>query len=125
MSLATKSTRQFLPFLAVLAIAAVISLTVAAFFTLWSLENQNAKASFDIVAQGRFDALETNVDLTLHSRVSLGAFQDHSGVIDRGEFAGLPKIFASATTPFRRWNGFPGRRSASAPIAKIPRIATA
>src|SRR5271165_4090988 len=87
MSFATKSSCHFLPFLAVFAIAAVVSLTVAAVFTLWGLENRNAKAAFDIVAQERFDAVETNITLTLHSLVSLGAFCDHAARIDRAEFA--------------------------------------
>src|SRR5580700_5404383 len=76
MSLATKPARQLLPFLATLAIAAVISMTVAAVSILRNLESQNAKAAFDIVAQERFDALKTNVTLTIHSLVSLGAFCD-------------------------------------------------
>jgi CHASE1-domain containing sensor protein len=65
----------------------VICLSIAIFFTLWRLENQNAKASFDIVAQERFDALESNVTLTLHSLVSLGAFYDSSISVERAEFA--------------------------------------
>jgi PAS domain S-box-containing protein len=86
MSLATKPARQLLPFLATLAIAAVISMTVAAVSILRNLESQNAKAAFDIVAQERFDALKTNVTLTIHSLVSLGAFCD-SREIERAEFA--------------------------------------
>ena len=69
----------------------VISLTVATFFTLRGMENQNAKASFDIVAQERFDALETNVTLTLHSLVSLGAFCDTRTDVDRAQFATYAK----------------------------------
>ena len=69
----------------------VLSLTAALFFTLRSLENQNAKDSFDIVAQERFGALETNVTLTLHSLVWLGAFYDGWGNIDRAEFGRYAK----------------------------------
>jgi PAS domain S-box-containing protein len=80
-----KKTR-LLPWLGVLTIAGVVSLTSAAVFTLGSLENQNANASFQIVAQERFDALVTAVTLTLHSLVSLGAFHDHATQVDRSEF---------------------------------------
>jgi PAS domain S-box-containing protein len=86
MSVATKPARLLLPLMAVLPIV-VICLSIAIFFTLWRLENQNAKASFDIVAQERFDALESNVTLTLHSLVSLGAFYDSSISVERAEFA--------------------------------------
>ncbi len=91
MSFAPKPSRRFLPFPAVLAMAAVMSLTVAAVLTLWSLENENAKAAFDIVAEERFDALETSVTLTLHSLVCLGALHDHAARIERGEFARFAK----------------------------------
>ena len=74
-----------------LAIAAVVSLSLAVFFTLWRLENQSAKASFEIVAQERFDALQTNVTLTLNSLVSLGAFFDGSVEVERDEFARFTK----------------------------------
>ena len=87
MSLATKPSAPLVSWLAALAIATGVSLTIAAFFTLWSLENQNAKASFDTVAQERFDALETDVTLTLHNLVSLGAFFDHSTDVWRTEFS--------------------------------------
>jgi PAS domain S-box-containing protein len=70
---------------------AVLSLSIAIFFTLRSLENQNAKASFDIVAEERFDALETNVTLTLRSLVSLGAFYDGSDDVERAHFARFAK----------------------------------
>jgi len=87
MSPPTKPTRQFLPSLAVLAVAAVVSVTVAAVFTLWNIENRSAKASFDIVAQERFDALAADITLTLHSLASLGAFLDSSPGVDRAQFA--------------------------------------
>jgi len=87
---ATKLTRLFFPLMAVVPIA-VMSVSLAVFFTLWNLENQNAKASFDIVAQERFDALGTNVALTLDSLVSLGAFYDGSPDVGRAEFARIAK----------------------------------
>ncbi len=87
MSLVTKPTRRLLTFLAVLPIVVAIALSLAIFFALWALENQAAQAAFDIVAQERLDALETNVTLTLHSLVSLGAFYDGSVEVERAGFA--------------------------------------
>ena len=87
MTFAAILKRRWLPFSAVLAVTAVISLSTAVFLALWKLENQTAKASFDIVAQERFDALQTNVTLTLNSLVSLGAFFDGSVKVERQEFA--------------------------------------
>ena len=90
MSLVTKPGRRHLAWMAVPLVAA-ISLSIAIFFTLESLENRNAKASFDIVAQERFDALQTSVTLTLNSLVSLGAFCDHAADIERAEFGRFAK----------------------------------
>lgn len=87
MSPGAKPARRFLPFLAVLAVAAVVFLTVAAVFTLWNIENRSAQVSFDKVAQERFDALATDITLTLHSLASLGAFLDSSPGVDRAQFA--------------------------------------
>jgi PAS domain S-box-containing protein len=86
MNFVAKPLRRFLSFSAILALAAVLSLSLAVFFSLWRLENQNAKASFEIVAQERFDALQTNVTLTLNSLVSLGALFDGSVEVERVEF---------------------------------------
>ena len=91
MSLATKPTRRFLPYLAPLAVAAVISLTAATFFTLRNLENRDAKDSFHLVTQERFDALTANLTLTLHSLVSLGAFCDGSPGVERANFTRFAK----------------------------------
>ncbi len=83
--------RWWLPFSAVLAVAAVTSLSTAVFRALWKFENQTAKASFEIVAQERFDALQTNVTLTLNSLVSLGAFFDGSDKVKREDFGRFAK----------------------------------
>src|SRR5580658_6050516 len=86
MTFAAIPKRQLVPFSAVLAVAAVTSLSIAVFLALWKFENQTAKSSFEIIAQERFDALETNVTLTLNSLVSLGAFFDGSVKVERDEF---------------------------------------
>ena len=91
MTFAAIPKRGLLPFSAVLAVAAVTSLSMAVFVALWRFENQTAKASFEIVAQERFDALQTNVTLTLNSLVSLGAFFDGSVQVERDEFGRFAK----------------------------------
>jgi PAS domain S-box-containing protein len=83
--------RRWLPFSAALAVAAVMFLSVAVFLALWKFENQTARASFEIVAQERFDSLQTNVTLTLNSLVSLGAFFDGSVEVERDEFRRFAK----------------------------------
>jgi PAS domain S-box-containing protein len=85
MSLATKRARRFFPLLVVV-IAGVI-LPLGVFVTLWNLEGENARASFDSVARERLDALETNVTLTLNNLVSVDAFFDASQRVDRAGFA--------------------------------------
>ena len=91
MSFAAISKRRWLPFSAVLAVAAVTSLSFGVFLALWKFENQTAEASFEIVAQDRFDALQTNLTLTLNSLVSLGAFFDGSVKVERPEFGGFTR----------------------------------
>jgi hypothetical protein len=66
--------RRILPPLGI--IAAGVLLSVIVFVTLRNLETENARASFDGVAQERLDALETNVTLTLNNLVSIGALFD-------------------------------------------------
>lgn len=66
--------RRILPPLGI--IAAGVLLSVIVFATLRNLETENARASFDGVAQERLDALETNVTLTLNNLVSIGALFD-------------------------------------------------
>ncbi len=86
MTFAAIPKRRWLPFSAVLAVAAVTSLSAAVFLALWKFENQTARSSFEIVAHERFDALQTNITLTLNSLVSLGAFFDGSVKVERDEF---------------------------------------
>ena len=96
MSLVTKSTRRLSPFLTVLAIFAVLCLSLAVFFALRKLENQNARASFEIVAQERFDHLQTNITLTSNSLVSLGALFDGSSDITRQRFGRFARDLAGS-----------------------------
>ena len=71
--------------------AAVIGLaiTLILFFTLRTLENQNAHAAFERAAQERFDGLEANIALNLNDIVALGAFFDVSQTVQRRDFSRL------------------------------------
>jgi hypothetical protein len=87
--------------------AAGVLLGAAVFTTLRHLEDANAQASFNAVAQERLDALETNITLTVNNLVSLGALLDASPQIDRQGFdrstarllAGNPAIQALEWIP--------------------------
>ena len=77
--------RRILPSLSIF--VAGILLSGLIFAILRSLENKNAQASFNGVAQERLDALETNVTLTVNNLDSLGAFYDSSRSVEPDEFA--------------------------------------
>ncbi len=55
-------------------VAVGVLLGAAIFVTLWRLEPENARSSFNNVAEERLDALEANITLTVNNLVSLGAF---------------------------------------------------
>jgi CHASE1-domain containing sensor protein len=78
------SVRRRVPSLGIVVAGTLLS--AVAFATLRSLEINTAHASFDIVAQERLDALETNVTLTVNNLVSVGALYDASRQIKREEF---------------------------------------
>ena len=85
MALTIKSLRRFLPMGALLACGFLLS--AALFCTARKLEDQNVKASFHAAAQQHLDALEAQIELTLNSLASLGAFYDASHDVERNEFA--------------------------------------
>lgn len=66
--------------------AAGLLLSGLIFASLRSLENKNAQASFNRVAQERLDALETNITLTVNNLISLGAFFDAAHDVNRQRF---------------------------------------
>ena len=76
--------RRILPLPGIVAVCMLLSAMI--FFTLRSLERKNAEASFNVVAQERLDALETNVTLTVNNLVSVGALYDASHFVEREEF---------------------------------------
>ena len=76
--------RRILPLLGIVAVGILLSAMI--FITLRSLERKNAEASFNVVAQERLDALETNVTLTVNNLVSVGALYDASHQVEREEF---------------------------------------
>jgi PAS domain S-box-containing protein len=75
------------PHPSLVAVVLGVPLTLGIFFTLWHLETQNARATFESVARERLDALETNVALTLDNLVSVKAFFQASPGFDRAGFA--------------------------------------
>jgi CHASE1-domain containing sensor protein len=76
--------RRTLPWIGIL--VGGTSITLFVFLVLRGIEQQNAKAGFETVAQVRFDALETNITLTLNGLVSLGSLYDASHTVERVEF---------------------------------------
>src|ERR1700722_13901711 len=85
MALEAKSLRRFLPTGASLTLG--ILLSIALFTAARWLEDQNVAANFQAAAQQHLDALETQIELTLNSLASLGAFYDASHEVERDEFA--------------------------------------
>jgi two-component system, NtrC family, sensor kinase len=100
--------RRLVPSLGIVVAGTLLS--AVAFATLRSLEIKTAHASFDGVAQERFDALEANVTLTINSLVSVGALYDTSHPIKREEFDRF-------TAPLR------ARNQAIQALEWIPRVA--
>jgi two-component system NtrC family sensor kinase len=76
--------RRILRLLGIVAVGILLSAMI--FITLRSLESKNAEASFNVVAQERLDALETNITLTINNPVSVGALYDASHYVEREEF---------------------------------------
>ena len=76
--------RRILSPLAIFATGLLLS--IGSCVTLRRLEIKNAKTAFNSIAQERFDALESNVALTVNNLISLGALIDASPSIDRQGF---------------------------------------
>jgi len=89
MSPVTQRPRRFVP---TVVVAAGLILTVGIFAALWNLEQERARASFEGVARERLDALQSNIALTLNNLISVKAFLDASGDVDRATFARFAKV---------------------------------
>jgi PAS domain S-box-containing protein len=78
------SLRRQLPVLALVCLGILISTFV--FFTLRSLEVEKSKATFQSVAQGRFDDLQADLDLTVSKVVAVAAFCESAYPVTRSSF---------------------------------------
>ncbi len=69
------------------------------FFALRSLEAEKAQVAFQRAAQERLDDLQSYLDLTIRSVVSVGAFCESRGPVTRSSFASFAATLLSAHDP--------------------------
>ena len=69
------------------------------FFALRSLEAEKAKAAFQRVAAQRMDDLQSDLDLTVSTVVSVGAFCESRGPVTRSSFAAFAASLLSGRDP--------------------------
>ena len=77
-------SRRHLPVLALVCFGVLVS--IFAFFSLRSLEDEKAKTAFLRAAQERMDDLQSDLDLTVNKVVSVGAFCESSYPVTRTSF---------------------------------------